>query len=223
MTYHTHFTIYNEKKHGIDLRAMIVDREKITKRIEGLFHESVEVKLHFLKNNKELLVRVVEEIAGAFKSDRKLLVFGNGGSACDAQHFVGEFVNRFMHDRPPLPAIALTADMSILTSCANDYSYDEVFERQMRALGRAGDIAFGISTSGNSKNVVRALKRAKEMRLITIGMTGCDGGEVGKIVDHHIHVALGKTPRIQETHIVVCHLIAEMIDHLLYDLPFVEH
>lgn len=201
---------------------MNVDRARITQRIENLFHESVEVKLHFLKNNKELLVRVVEEIAEAFRKGHKLLVFGNGGSACDSQHFVGEFVNRFMHDRPPLPAIALTADMSILTSCANDYSYDEVFERQLRALGRPGDIAYGISTSGNSKNVVRALKRAKEMGLLTIGMTGYGGGEVGSIVDYHINVGIGKTPRIQETHIVVCHLIAEMIDHLLYDLPFVD-
>lgn len=201
---------------------MNVDRARVTQRIENLFHESVEVKLHFLKNNKELLVRVVEEIAEAFKKGQKLLVFGNGGSACDSQHFVGEFVNRFMHDRPPLPAIALTADMSILTSCANDYGYDEVFERQLRALGRPGDIAFGISTSGNSKNVVRALKRAKEMGLLTIGMTGYGGGEIGLLVDYHINVGIGKTPRIQETHIVVCHLIAEMIDHLLYDLPFVE-
>lgn len=195
---------------------------KISDRIESIFRESIEVKRYFVERNKALLVDVVQCVVQAFQSKNKLLVFGNGGSACDAQHFVGEFVNRFMHDRPPLPAIALTSDMSILTSTANDYSYEEVFERQLRALGREGDIAIGISTSGRSKNVIRALKAAKELKLTTIGLTGYSGGEVGKIVDYHIHVSLGKTPRIQETHIVVLHLIAELVDHILFDLPFVE-
>ena len=200
----------------------MLTREQIGNRVESVFKESIEVKRHFIEGNKKLLIDVVEQVAGAFKAGNKLLVFGNGGSACDTQHFVGEFVNRFMHDRRPLPAIALTADMSILTSCANDYSYNDVFERQLRALGKEGDIAIGISTSGKSKNVIQALKAAKELKLMTIGLTGNDGGEVGRLVDYHVNVGLGKTPRIQETHIVVLHLIAEMVDKLLFNLPFVE-
>ena len=202
---------------------MALDKEKISKRIDEIFHQSIEVKLDFLKKNKSNLIDVVEVFAAAFKTGHKLLAFGNGGSACDTQHFVGEFVNRFMHDRRPLPALALTADMSILTSTANDYCYEDVFVRQLSALGQRGDVAFGITTSGNSENVVRALKKAKEMGLETIALTGNDGGKVGKIVDHHINVGLGKTPRIQETHIVVCHLIVEMLDNILFDLPYVTH
>ena len=200
-----------------------LDKEKVSKRMDEIFHQSIEVKLDFLKKNKTKLIDVVDVFVQAFKSGHKLLAFGNGGSACDTQHFVGEFVNRFMHDRPPLPALALTADMSILTSTANDYSYEDVFVRQLTALGQKGDIAFGITTSGNSENVVRALKKARDMGLVTVGLTGNDGGKVGKIVDHHINVGLGKTPRIQETHIVVCHLICEMTDNILFDLPYVGH
>ncbi len=202
---------------------MILDKQKISLRIEQAFNESVEVKLDFLNKHKEKLVQVVEVVVHAFKDGKKILAFGNGGSACDAQHFVGEFVNRFMFERPPLPAIALTADMSILTSTANDYSYEEVFARQLEALGNAGDVAFGISTSGNSENVVRALKKAKEKGLLTIGLTGNEGGKVGKIVDYHLNVGLGKTPRIQETHIVMLHLIAELTDTLLFNLAPVTH
>lgn len=202
---------------------MSFDKEKITKRIENIFHEGIEVKLDFLQKNKNKLLDAVEIISQCFKSGNKLLAFGNGGSACDAQHFVGEFVNRFMRDRPPVAAIALTADMSILTSCANDYSYEDVFSRQLQALGKKGDVAFGISTSGNSKNVILALQKAQELGLHTIGLTGNRGGKVGEIVNLHLNVGLGKTPRIQETHIIVCHLIAEMIDHVLFDLPFVTH
>ena len=200
----------------------MLEKQQILDRIDSAFNQSIEVKRHFLRHNRELLVQVVHAVADCLKAKNKLLVFGNGGSACDAQHFVGEFVNRFMHDREPLSAIALTADMSILTSTANDYSYEAVFERQLRALGRPGDIAMGISTSGNSQNVIRALKAAQSLKLTTIGLTGKNGGEVGKLVDYHVNVSLGQTPRIQETHIVVLHLIAEMVDKLLYDLPFAE-
>ena len=157
---------------------MEFNKEKVSRRIDEVFHQSIEVKLDFLKKNKSKLIDVVEVFAKAFKAGHKLLAFGNGGSACDAQHFVGEFVNRFMHDRRPLPAIALTADISILTSTANDYSYEDVFVRQLSALGQKGDIAFGITTSGNSENVVRALKKARDMGLVTIGLTGNQGGKV---------------------------------------------
>src|SRR3989344_4422972 len=167
----------------------MLERQEILNRIQTTFNRSVEVKQHFLKQNRELLADVVNVVVNAFQNKKKLLVFGNGGSACDTQHFVGEFVNRFMHDREPLPAIALTADMSILTSTANDYSYEAVFERQLRALGRPGDIAMGISTSGNSQNVIRALKAAQSLKLTTIGLTGKNGGEVGKLVDYHVNVS----------------------------------
>src|SRR3989344_6660883 len=187
----------------------MLERQEILNRLQTTFNKSIEVKRHFLEQSRELLADVVNVVVNAFQNKKKLLVFGNGGSACDTQHFVGEFVNRFMHDREPLPAIALTSDMSILTSCANDYSYDQVFERQLRALGNSGDIAVGISTSGQSKNVILALKAAKEKGLTTIALTGKDGGEVGKLVDYHLNVGLGKTPRVQETHIVILHFIAE--------------
>jgi len=200
----------------------MLEKSQILDRLESTFAQSIEVKQHFLSHNKEILAEVVKVVVQTFKDGHKLLVFGNGGSACDTQHFVGEFVNRYHHDRKPLPAIALTADMSILTSAANDYSYEAVFERQLRGLGHPGDIAIGISTSGQSENVVRALKAGKEMGLTTIGLTGNDGGKVGKIVDHHINVSLGKTPRVQETHIVILHFIAEMVDKMLFDLPYVE-
>lgn len=202
---------------------MQIDKQKISNRIDQAFQESIEVKLDFLNKHKEKLVQVVEVVVHAFKDEKKLLAFGNGGSACDAQHFVGEFVNRFMFDRPPLPAIALTADMSILTSTANDYSYEDVFARQLQALGNPGDVAFGISTSGNSENVVRALKKAKDKGLLTVGLTGNEGGKVGKLVDYHLNVGLGKTPRIQETHILMLHLIAELTDTVLFNLAPVTH
>ena len=200
----------------------MLERQEILNRLQTTFNKSIEVKRNFLEQNRELLADAVNVVVNAFQNKKKLLVFGNGGSACDTQHFVGEFVNRFMHDREPLPAIALTADMSILTSCANDYSYDQVFERQLRALGQRGDIAVGISTSGASKNVILALKAAKEKGLTTIALTGKDGGEVGKLVDYHLNVGLGKTPRVQETHIVILHFIAEMVDRALFDLPYAD-
>jgi D-sedoheptulose 7-phosphate isomerase len=199
---------------------MEFNRQKVSQRIEGIFNESIEVKLDFLKNNKEKLLDLTQVFIQTFQAGHKVLAFGNGGSSCDAQHFVGEFVTRFMKDRRPLPAVALTADSSILTSCANDYSYEDVFSRQLEALGQKGDIAFGISTSGNSENVIRAIKAAKKKGLIAVGLTGKNGGNLGPLVDYHINVGIGKTPRIQETHIVVIHLLCEMVDNALFDHPF---
>ncbi|MBI4041559.1 MAG: D-sedoheptulose 7-phosphate isomerase [Deltaproteobacteria bacterium] len=188
--------------------------------MDAAFQESAEVKLDFVKKHREKLYVVAEVLVETFRSGRKILAFGNGGSSCDAQHFVGEFVNRFMKDRRPLPAIALTADSSILTSCANDYSYEDVFARQIHALGGSRDVAFGISTSGNSKNVLLAMGAAKEKGLLTVGLTGYDGGKLGPLVDYHLNVGLGKTPRIQETHIVIIHLLCEIVDHVLFEHPF---
>jgi D-sedoheptulose 7-phosphate isomerase len=150
------------------------------------------------------------------------LLFGNGGSAADAQHLAAEFVNRFIIERPPLPAIALSTDTSIITSIGNDYDFSEIFSKQIRAIGQAGDVAWGISTSGSSPNVIKALELAKKMGMITIGLTGKDGGQMMKIVDHSLNVSSTSTPRIQEVHITVGHVICEMVDFKLFQKPDVK-
>ncbi|MEO1941409.1 MAG: D-sedoheptulose 7-phosphate isomerase [Campylobacterales bacterium] len=146
------------------------------------------------------------------KRGGKILLAGNGGSAGDAQHIAAELVGRFKRERPGLPAIALTTDSSILTAVANDYSFEEVFTRQLEALGRKGDLFIPISTSGNSKNVVKATNRAKELGLKVITLTGNGGGELGKLGDINIIVPSSNTPRIQEMHILIGHLIAGIVD-----------
>ncbi|PYR93847.1 MAG: phosphoheptose isomerase [Acidobacteria bacterium] len=148
----------------------------------------------------------------ALAARRKLLVFGNGGSAADAQHLAAELVGRFMRERAGLPAIALTADTAILTSIANDYSYKHVFARQIEALGQAGDIALGISTSGESPNVFTALQVARERGLRTIALTGRDGGSVGAAAEIHVNVPDQNTARVQEVHRTLLHVMCELID-----------
>ncbi len=145
----------------------------------------------------------------------KILLFGNGGSAADAQHIAAEFVNRFLMDRAPLPALALTTDSSVLTSIANDFSYREVFSKQIKALGSPGDAAIGISTSGNSENVIAGLKAANEKGLITIGLGGAPTSVMGEICRYYLPVT-GATPRIQEVHILVGHTLAEVIERTLF-------
>jgi D-sedoheptulose 7-phosphate isomerase len=144
------------------------------------------------------------------------LIFGNGGSAADAQHIAAELVNRLNHDRPPIAAIALTTDSSILTSVGNDSTFDELFERQLRALGRAGDVALAISTSGNSPNVLRAVEAARELRIKTIGLAGRNGGRLAGAVDLALVVATESTQRIQETHITIGHILCELIEEALF-------
>lgn len=151
-------------------------------------------------------------IAVAFRSSNKLLIFGNGGSASDAQHVAAEFVGRFLRERSALPAVALTTDTSILTSIGNDYSFDRIFLRQVEALGRSGDVALGISTSGRLPNVVAALGRARELGLITVALTGCDGGAVGRAADVHINVPSLSTPRVQEVHRTLLHVICDLVE-----------
>lgn len=185
--------------------------------IVGAFEESVDVKLSFVKKNLKSIISVVELIVDAFHEGNKVMLFGNGGSAADAQHIAAEFVNRFMIERPPLPAMALTTDTSVITSIGNDYKFDDIFLKQIKALGKEGDIAWGISTSGNSPNVLKALKEAKKMGLKTIGMTGKDGGKMAKMVDFLLNVESDSTPRIQETHITAAHVICELIDIKLFN------
>jgi D-sedoheptulose 7-phosphate isomerase len=190
--------------------------EKIDDIIKRIFRESSQIKEAFLRDNLEKIIRAVDVITEALKKGNKVLLFGNGGSAADAQHIAGEFVNRFLIERPPLPAIALTTDTSVLTSIGNDYDFSEIFSKQIRALGQEGDIAWGFSTSGGSVNVVKALEAAKKMGLVTIGFTGRDGGAVGMISDHHLNVPSNVTPRVQEVNIVVSHAICELVDWRLF-------
>ena len=151
-------------------------------------------------------------MAEALKAGGKLLVFGNGGSAADAQHLAAELVGRFQKERAAMPAIALTVDTSVLTSVANDYSFRQVFVRQIEALGRPGDVAFGISTSGDSPNVEAALQAAKAQGLKTIALTGRDGGSVGRSADIHVNVPDQSTARVQEVHRTLLHVICEVIE-----------
>jgi D-sedoheptulose 7-phosphate isomerase len=153
-----------------------------------------------------------QAVSDALKSGRKLLVFGNGGSAADAQHLSAELVGRFQKERAALPAIALTVDTSIVTSIANDYSYKQVFARQIEALGQPGDVAFGISTSGESPNVVAALQTARARGLRTIAMTGRDGGSVGAAAEMHVNVPDQNTARVQEVHRTLLHVMCEVIE-----------
>lgn len=184
-----------------------------------IFKESNRVKDNFLNENLGKLANVIEVITSALKAGNKILLFGNGGSAADAQHLAAEFVNRFIIERPPLPAIALTTDTSVITSIGNDYDFSEIFSKQVRAIGQPGDIAWGISTSGNSANVLKGLEMAKKLGLVTVAFTGKDGGDIAKIVDFSINVSSNSTARIQETHIAAGHAICELVDIKLFQKP----
>ena len=180
------------------------------------FKESSEVKDRFLKGNLSKLIDAIKLIAQAFEKGNKVFFFGNGGSAADAQHLAAEFVNRYLMERPPLPAIALTTDSSILTSVSNDFAFNEIFSKQLKALGKKGDIAVGLSTSGNSPNVIRAIETAKEMGMKTVAFTGMDGGKLFKKADITLLVPSSSTPRIQEAHILIGHILCEMVENHLF-------
>ncbi|MBI3248717.1 MAG: D-sedoheptulose 7-phosphate isomerase [Deltaproteobacteria bacterium] len=185
--------------------------------IGAIFVESIAAKQQFLHDNAAILEHVIATIARAFRAGGKLLLFGNGGSAADAQHLAAEFVNRYVMERPPLPALALTTDTSALTAIANDYSLAEVFAKQIQALGRRGDVALAFSTSGNSANILRALEVCREVGIYTVGLTGGSGGKMASLVDALLCVsATSSTPRIQETHILIGHVICEMVDQTLF-------
>jgi D-sedoheptulose 7-phosphate isomerase len=190
--------------------------EIIRKRIE----ETETVKRQFLQESLTQLTSIIKLIADALETGNKLLLFGNGGSAAQAQHLAAEFVNRFFMDRPPLPAMALSTDTSILTSIGNDYSFSEIFSKQIVALGREGDVAMGISTSGNSANVIRAIEVAKEMGLETVALTGNDGGDLAKVANHSLIVPSSKTPCIQEVHMAVVHILCEMVEAQIFRMTY---
>lgn len=190
---------------------------RVRQEIARTFAASIAVKRQFLRDNAAVLVQAIETITRALQAGHKLMLFGNGGSAADAQHIAAEFVNRFKIEREPLPALALTTDSSTLTSIANDYGYGEVFAKQVRALGRRGDVALAISTSGNAPSVLRAVRVCRRLGVHTIALTGGSGGKLAAAADLVLRVAgTSETARIQETHILVGHVICEQVDRLLF-------
>ena len=184
--------------------------------IKEAFIESADIKKKFAQNNAAKIEKITEEIVEAFKRGNKLLLFGNGGSAADCQHIAAEFVNRFKIERPPLPAIALTTDTSIITSIGNDYDFSEIFVKQIKAIAAAGDIVIAISTSGNSPNIVKAIETCKKLELTTILLSGSNGGKALELSDYAFLVPTEDTPRIQEVHIILAHVLCEMVDFKLF-------
>jgi D-sedoheptulose 7-phosphate isomerase len=189
-------------------------KDKIHRAIKG----SIKVKEAILNNDEVLniIVKVSDEICKALKEDKKVLLCGNGGSAADAQHIAAELSGRFYFDRPPLFAEALHVNTSYLTAVANDYSYDEVYSRLLKAKGRRGDVLMGISTSGDSKNVVKAVQTANDIGMVTVGLTGETGGRMGGLCKYLIRIPSSHTPRTQEAHILIGHIICEIVEAELF-------
>lgn len=187
--------------------------------IKAIIEDSIAAKQAALASMPESLARAVDILVQALKHGNKVLSCGNGGSAADAQHFSSELLNRFHHDRPGLPAIALTTDASTVTSIANDYAYDQIFSRQISSLGQSGDVLLAISTSGNSGNVVQAIKTAHERGLHIIAMTGNQGGKMAELLndqDVELRVPSNVTARIQEVHLLILHVLCSRIDDILF-------
>ncbi|HEX6633138.1 MAG TPA: phosphoheptose isomerase [Usitatibacter sp.] len=191
----------------------------LTAHLRTHFEEGVELRRRMAETLPAQIARAGEALAAALKAGRKALACGNGGSAADSQHFAAEIVGRFERERPGMPAIALTVDSSALTAIANDYDWDRVFSKQLQALGRAGDYLLAISTSGNSKNVVEAVRAAHAKDLAVIALTGRDGGEMGRMLrpgDFHLNVAHPRTMRVQEMHLTVIHCLCEVVDNVIF-------
>ncbi|MGH7369687.1 MAG: D-sedoheptulose-7-phosphate isomerase [Candidatus Methylomirabilaceae bacterium] len=187
--------------------------------VEESFRESARLQLAFLEGHLDLIVRASEAVVRALRAGGKILLFGNGGSAADAQHIAAELVNRFLLDRRALPAIALTTDSSVITSISNDRDYAQVFARQVEALGRPGDVAIGISTSGQSASVVRGLETASTLQMCTVALTGGDGGKLAPLVDYAFVVPSRSTPRIQEIHATLGHVLCQLVETELFGEP----
>lgn len=192
---------------------------KPTPQWETLIQErikaSIAIKQELLKQS-HLMAQVAEKLIEAYRTGKKVLLFGNGGSAADAQHIAAELVGKYYLNRKPLPAEAVTVNTSLLTAIGNDYAFEQIFARQVEALGNPGDVAIGISTSGNSLNVIEGIRAAKNKGLITIGLTGADGGRLKNEVDYCICVPSKDTPRIQEAHILIGHILCELIERALF-------
>lgn len=191
----------------------------LEERIASHFQDSANLKLAALGALKAPIAQAIDIMVASLKAGGKILACGNGGSAGDAQHFSAELLNRFEMERPPLAAVALSTDTSTLTSIANDYSYEQVFEKQVRALGRRGDVLLAISTSGNSPNVLAAVKVARELGMAVVALTGRNGGRTPPLLgpgDAHVCVPHDRTARIQEVHLLVLHCLCDGIDYRLY-------
>jgi len=189
-------------------------QQQVRKSIEA----SISAKQRLLEGTNLIAVvsKVSQILIAAFKSGNKVILFGNGGSAADAQHIAAEFVGRFAFDRPALPALALSVNTSCVTAIGNDYGFEQVFARQIEALAKRGDVAIGITTSGNSPNVIRAMKTAAKMGLHTVGMTGSNQCKLTAVVQHCICVPSDDTPRIQECHILIGHVISELVEEVIF-------
>ena len=193
----------------------VIHNDTLRQNIIQSLREGAELRLRLIEQCSELVIKSAECVYSSIQRGGKLLVFGNGGSAADAQHLAGEFVGRFTRDRAPLPAIALTTDTSAITAIGNDYGYDQVFARQVTALGNPPDVVIAISTSGRSENVIKGVRAASDKKLTTIAFLGGDGGPLAKMVDIPIIVPSTSTPRIQECHLTLEHIMCEVIECLL--------
>ena len=204
---------------GVESRRMGQADGTLLGRVVAQFTESAQLKLSALQALGDPVVRAGVLLADALRAGGKAMACGNGGSAADAQHFAAELVNRFEMERPPLAAVALTTDSSTLTSIANDYAYQQVFSKQVRALGRRGDVLLAISTSGNSANVIEAIEAAHALGVRVIGLTGNGGGRMAALLagdDVHVCVPHKSTARIQEVHLLVLHCLCDAIDYQLF-------
>ncbi|SMC35699.1 phosphoheptose isomerase [Desulfocicer vacuolatum DSM 3385] len=188
------------------------------KSILDTLEKSIQVKTEFINHHAGAVEKCAVHMAETFKNGGKLLLFGNGGSAADAQHIAAEFINRFQMERPPLPALALTTDTSVITSIGNDYSFEDIFHKQVQALGCPHDMALGITTSGSSPNVIKAVKTAKKQGLTVIGFSG-NRGELKELADFPFCVPSTVTARIQETHILLAHILCDLTEQLLFNHP----
>lgn len=188
--------------------------KELVSKVERYIQESIQVKQALLSNAARI-AEIGQALVEALGAGRQVIVFGNGGSAADAQHIAAELVGRFRRERPPFRALALTTNTSSITAIANDYAFEDVFARQVEAFGQPGDVAIGISTSGNSRNVIAGIQAAKRKGLVTVGLTGQDGGQLRLLVDHWIGVPSRDTPRIQEAHILIGHILCDLIEEVL--------
>lgn len=186
-------------------------------RIAAHAQDGLQLRREFFDAQASAVRETAVAIAAALALGHKILLCGNGGSAADAQHLAGEFVNRFLLDRPPLPALALSTDTSVLTAIGNDFGFEQIFAKQVRALGQKGDVLIGISTSGNSPDVVEALRVARERGLLTVGFTGRGGGAMASLCDRLLNVPHASTPLVQEVHITVGHVLCLLVDYFLFE------